>query len=359
MLIDKTLIIRLSSIGDIILASPLIRVLHRKFPDAQIDFAVKMEFAELLECHPFINTLYRIDTKLGFAGLKTIKEKMKTVGYDLVIDIHNNFRSMYLRSGLGARVVTVDKRQFERFLLTKFKINRYNGIIPVAERYIETVKEFGVENDGEGLEVFVPPEIIEKVSERLKSLRFKSSPDENRVLTAREKLIGFCPGAKHSTKMWLKENFVQLGNLLKEKYNARVILFGGSEDVTLCSEIFRGITTKVINLAGELPLLEIAAVMDLCDVVVTNDTGLMHLAAARKRKVVAIFGPTVQEFGFFPYGTENVVIERRGLECRPCTHIGSAKCPKGHFKCMREIRVEEVMAGAERMLNRQRTTADL
>ncbi len=358
MLMKKILVIRLSSIGDIILSSPLVRALHKKLPDARIDFVVKREFAELLEYHPFISTLYRLDTSLGFAEVRSLRQRMKDVGYDLVVDIHNNSRSIFLRSGLGARVVSVDKRRLERFLLVVFKINKYNGVVPVAERYIETVKEFGVENDGGGLDVYIPKETVERVAAQLKSLTVRSSREGGLDYEEVKPVIGFCPAAKHNTKMWLKENFIQLGSLLQQKYHTSIILFGGTDDVAHCSEIAGKMRTEATNLAGKLTLLEIAAAMDLCDVVVTNDTGLMHLAAARKRKVVAIFGPTLQEFGFFPYGTESVVIERIGLRCRPCSHIGSARCPRGHFKCMKEIHVEDVLRHVETVLKGKLTTVN-
>ena len=105
-----------------------------------------------------------------------------------------------------------------------------------------------------------------------------------------------------------------------------------------------------MNLAGKLNLCETAAMMDKCSVVVTNDSGLMHIAAARKRNVVAIFGPTVKEFGFFPIGTRSVVVENTELDCRPCTHIGLPSCPKGHFKCMNEISTEQVVTSANALL---------
>jgi heptosyltransferase-2 len=346
MLINKALVIRLSSIGDIILASPLIRAFHKRFPNAQIDFAVKIEFAELLLHHPFLTTIHRIDTRTGFSGLRKIKQSIKSVGYDLVIDIHDNFRSKYLRSRLGTEVASVNKRKLEGFLLTKFKVHTYKGIIPVAERYLETAKKFTVIDDGEGLEVFVAQDTRARVIDKLKNLGI-----ENSFSVDRNKVIGFCPNAKHNTKMWPREYFMQLGRLLQEKHGARIFLFGGTSDVQHCREVLLGLNGQAVNLAGELSIMETAAAMDVCDVIVTNDTGLMHLAAARRRKIVAIFGPTVQEFGFFPYRANSIVLEKRDLKCRPCSHIGTAECPKKHFRCMIDIRVADALSSVERLLD--------
>lgn len=148
--------------------------------------------------------------------------------------------------------------------------------------------------------------------------------------------------------MWLKERFAEVAVEVVQVHNAKVLLFGGSEDINRCTEIAEFVNTTVgseaaINLAGKLSLLETASALDFCDVVLCNDTGIMHLAAARQRNVVAIFGPTVKEFGFFPYGIHAVVVEHSDLPCRPCTHIGSAQCPKGHFRCMRDITVDQVL----------------
>jgi heptosyltransferase-2 len=143
--------------------------------------------------------------------------------------------------------------------------------------------------------------------------------------------------------------------MIAVQYKAKVLLFGGKEEEEYCGDIAQMINASVgsssaESLAGGISLLESAAAFDACDLVVTNDTGLMHVAAARKRKIVAIFGSTVREFGFFPSSTEHVVVERNGLDCRPCTHIGLSRCPEGHFRCMKEIDVHDVAVAVERLM---------
>jgi heptosyltransferase-2 len=135
-----------------------------------------------------------------------------------------------------------------------------------------------------------------------------------------------------------------------------VILLGSADESDLCRTVADRIRhlqpgARVLNLAGKSSLSESAAVLDRCAVVLTNDSGLMHLAAARKRKLVAIFGPTVSQFGFFPVGTDSIVLEERDLRCRPCTHIGLPVCPRGHFRCMNDIPVSRVVAAAREILS--------
>jgi heptosyltransferase-2 len=333
----KILIIRLSSIGDIVLATPLVRVLRKKFQDSQIDFIVKKEFSELLRYNPHITNLIELDTSKGFKELLRLKHQILKEKYDLIIDIHNNFRSVFLRTFSGAKVVKINKRVFKRFLLIKFKINLYKNAIPVAERYIETVTRFSIKNDNQGLDIFVPAEIINVAKNKI---NFSS---ENFY-------IAIAPSAKHETKRWPAERFAQLADKLIEKFNAKIILLGGIEDREICARVKSTMHGEPINLCGETTLLESAGVLSLCKLLVTNDSGLMHIGSAVKTKVVAIFGSTVKEFGFFPYGTKSIVVEKP-ISCRPCSHIGRSKCPKGHFNCMLSIQVDDVFKACEKIIS--------
>ncbi|CUU05493.1 heptosyltransferase-2 [Candidatus Kryptobacter tengchongensis] len=325
---QKILIIRLSSIGDIVLSTPLIRVLRNKFPNSQIDFIIKKEFSELLKYNPNLTNLIEFNTENGFKELLRLKRQILKENYDLIIDIHNNLRSIFLRMFTGAHVVRINKRVFKRFLLVKFKINLYKNAIHVVDRYIETLSNFSIKNDNQGLEIFVPEDTIEIAKNKI------NFSDKNLY-------IAIAPSAKHETKRWLPERFAQLGDKLAEKFKAKIILLGGKEDVDRCGFVEEMMVSKPINLCGKTTLLESAAVLSMCKLLVTNDSGLMHIGSAMKTKIVAIFGSTVKEFGFFPYGVENIVIEKN-IPCRPCSHIGRNKCPKGHFKCMRDIQVEDV-----------------
>ena len=336
---NKTVVFRLSSIGDIVLASPLLRAMRAAAgPKARVDFVVKKEFADLVKFSHHLSVVLEFDDSRGFPALQELKEALRAEHYDLVVDLHNNLRTIYLRNFCDTKeVVTVDKRLYERWQLIHFKRNIYGGYLSVADRYIETVQDFGITNDGKGLELFIPDEIQFGISAKMAKLR----------LNEFEKVVGVCPGAKHYTKRWQKEKFADICTRLAKENHAKILVFGGEKDKNDCGEIAAIVNRNVsenaaTDFSGEFSLLEVAAAMELCDVVLTNDTGLMHIACARQRKVVAVFGSTVREFGFAPYGTESVVVENNSLKCRPCSHIGRAECPKGHFKCMKDIGVDEV-----------------
>lgn len=336
---NKTLIIRLSSIGDIVLASPLLRVLRKKFPSSQIDFVTRKEYADLIRYNPNINVTFEFDATQGFKGLRYLKEKIRREQYDLVLDIHNNIRSRYLRCTVGADdVITINKRVIARTILVKFKKNYYRDIVSVADRYIEPLQKYTIEKDTKGVELYIPDNIIFAVSRRMAIFE----------LDRYKKIIGFCPSAKHSTKRWPQERFIETGIRLARELDAKILVFGGTMDKSMCSYIVQSINEAsaakpAADLSGEFSLLETAAAMHFCDVVVTNDSGLMHIASAMKKKIVALFGSTVKEFGFFPIGERHVVLERKGLYCRPCSHIGLSECPEKHFKCMTDIQVAEVV----------------
>ena len=343
----KTLIVRFSSVGDIVLSSLLVRVFRQRFPHAQIDYLVKSEFAELVRYNPHVSHVLEFPQDGRFADLADLRRRIVIEKYDLIVDLHDSFRSRFICAGFS-RVVRIKKRKLARFILVKSKWNVYElfgGAPGVAERYLETVRPFGVTDDGGGLELFIPTETDTKMRDRL----------DDSQLSGGTNMIGLCPSARHNTKIWLKEGFAETASTLAFKYKRPIVLFGSVEDRHHCNEIEemirqRSTSISVVNLTGRHSLLETAAAMDHCSIVITNDSGLMHIAAARKRKVVAIFGSTVKEFGFAPFGTENMVVENSSLWCRPCTHIGRTTCPKGHFKCMKEISTSQVIASAQQLL---------
>lgn len=345
----KTLIIRFSSIGDIVLSTPLVRVLRSRFPDMQMDYVVRKEYADLIRSNQNLNVTHEFDASTGFAGLRILKKKLKEERYDLILDLHDSIRSRYLRSLLGVRRIEVlDKRLKERTVLVRFKKNTYREIVPVADRYIETVEEFGIENDGKGAELHIPDETLFSVSGRIAALRL------NRF----ERVLGLCPFARHATKEWPTDRFSQVASGFVRKFDGAVMIFGGSADGERGLPLIKELVNehgeeRVINFTGTLTLSETAAAMQYCDVIVTNDTGLMHIADAMQRSIVAMFGSTVREFGFFPSENRSIVLERKGLYCRPCSHIGREQCPEGHFRCMKEIESAGVYEAIGTLLGRK------
>jgi lipopolysaccharide heptosyltransferase II len=333
----KTLVIRFSSIGDIVLSTPLLRVLRARFPRGQIDYFTRTEYAELVQSNQNLNRTYEFYARQGFEGLRTLKKQIRQEGYDLIVDIHDSLRSKYLRSLRGPRRAIVNKRVFERSMLVNLKKNIYKGVVSVVDRYIEPVSDLGIQNDGKGLELHIPDDVLFGVAGKIATLKL------NRF----EKVVGLCPGARHFTKRWPADRFARVGAAFAHKMDAKVLLFGGGADASISNQVCWDINNqsgdeRATSLCGQLKLLETAAAMEYCDVIITNDTGLMHIAVAMHKKVVAVFGSTVREFGFFPYDPKAVVMETQGLGCRPCSHIGRSECPEKHFKCMAEIDPDQV-----------------
>lgn len=345
---NKILIIRLSSFGDIVLSSPLVRILRALYPDALIDYLVKAEFAELLKFNPNLSAVYEL-TSSDWSELRSLKKKIRRERYDIILDLHNSLRSRYLRMfSRAGRTGVINKRVLVRFFLVNLKRNYYKKVVPVPIRYLETAACLGAADDGKGLEIFLPEDSLTMVRSLMS--RYNLEQYEN--------VFGLAPAAKHLTKRWPQEKFVELGVLLGKMKSTKLLLFGGREDSDYCGDIAQMINAELKasaaeSLAGKISLLESAAALDFCSLVVTNDTGIMHLASARKRKTVAIFGSTVREFGFFPFGTESSVIENKGLYCRPCSHIGLGRCPEGHFKCMQDIEASAVLAAVEGMMKKE------
>ncbi|HLO60979.1 MAG TPA: glycosyltransferase family 9 protein [Bacteroidales bacterium] len=332
----KILVVRLSSIGDIILTTPLLRSLKTAFPNSHVTFIIKKQYEELLTQSPYIDELITFSKKDGVKGLKDIKSLLKSRKFDLYIDIHKNWRSRYLRMGSGVRrISSYRKLIFKRTLLIWFKINLYARIKPVYERYFDSVKPFGVAYDGKGTEISVDPAKIETVRNRLVSAGFDF----------KRPLVIICPSATYFNKKWKPEGFIETARYLADNKKAFVIVHGGPEDKELCERIAISAGHDVVNMAGTMSLSESAALLGLSNLVIANDSGLLHLAQSQKIPVVGIYGPTTRELGYFPVPEKSTVIETE-VSCRPCTHNGLDHCPRGHFRCMNDIPSERVINAA-------------
>jgi len=314
---NKILIIRLSSLGDILLTTPFIRAIKKQFPDINIDMLIREEYADVLKFNPYVEKklLFKKDDKSN----SVLIEQLRDNNYELVIDLQNNLRSKKVVSTLNIKNVKFDKRSFDKFLLVKFKINKLKEAPQIPVRYSQTIHNLTM--DEQGLDLF-------------------TDKSANTELLGKNNLIGFCPGARHFTKRWPKEYFIELGNKLVQN-GYTIVLFGGKIDKEICSQLTNDIPGS-INLSNDDELLQTTTDMILCKTVVCNDSGLMHTASSTGTKVIAIFGSTVKEFGFAPYNRSNLILENNSLTCRPCSHIGRSDCPKKHFDCMKSIKPELV-----------------
>ncbi|VAX18690.1 Lipopolysaccharide core heptosyltransferase III [hydrothermal vent metagenome] len=304
----RVLIIRLSSLGDVLLTTPVIRSLKKNYPDLTIDFLIKKNFEAAIQLNP------NIDSMIIYNDSPELTAQLKENNYDLIIDLHNNFRTKKIVKQLGLPCYKFIKPNLEKFLLIHTKINLLKDKKTITVRYAEIIPEFQL--DDKGLELFIP----ENVHSELEGL---------------SNVVGFAPGAFHYTKRWPIEYYAELGNKLNDE-GYTIVILGGESDKTICSDLQKMIPDS-LDLSNNNDLSQTAVHIKHCKVFICNDSGLMHTASAVGTPVISIFGSTVQEFGFAPYRIKSIVVENNELKCRPCTHIGKSKCPRGHFKCMKKI----------------------
>lgn len=327
---QRILLIRLSSIGDIVLTTPLVRLLRKRFPDCEIDYLTKSRFKELICHHPELSRVLEFPDHGRSADLAHMRKMIRDRRYDLILDLHKNLRSLFLTAlQNNGTIRRLKKYGFRRFLLVKTGINLYGHIVPVYKRYLDVAGQLGIENDQLGTELYLPDETVVNVREQI--LHEGSE---------QQKIIALAPGAGFATKRWPVERFRALaGQILAHGYRCCVV--GDQNDRELARQICDG-NPGCIDLTGKLSLLETAAVLALSEKVVCNDSGVMHIAEAVGTPVVAMFGSTVRELGFFPLRPQSRVIENRDIRCRPCSHVGRHHCPRGHFDCMRTLATERI-----------------
>ncbi|MHB8260591.1 MAG: glycosyltransferase family 9 protein [Bacteroidia bacterium] len=316
----KVLIIRFSSIGDIVLTTPIVRCLKKQITDCEIHFLTKCNFISLVENNPYVSKIYSIKDKVS-----EVSEELKQENYDVAIDLHHNLRSAQVKRAVGCSAHSFNKLNVEKWLLVNLKINRL-PYIHIVDRYFETVKSLGVTNDNQGLDYFIPAkDEVDIVS------AFQLISKGYHVLVV---------GGSYYTK---KIPLTKLQEICRIS-DKPIILLGGKEDKTVGELIEKEFSGKVFSACGKFTINQSASIIQQADKVITSDTGLMHIAAAFKKDIFSLWGNTVPEFGMYPYlaGNHSKILEVTNLRCRPCSKLGFNKCPKGHFKCMNEINVQEI-----------------
>lgn len=333
--------------GDVLLATPLVRAIRATYPNAKIDVAVAKKFVEVWKHNPHCSSVIEVDTT--HSALKGfVQHNLHGKKYDVIVDIQRNIRSFALRTGKAKKVFLIDKYREQKRLLVQTKHLSSNNQIPhIVERYFQTVTPLGVRNDGVGLELWLPEEQQSSSNNSVTPNNVLSYPPNTRQhpnTSQSERRIAFAPGAHHKTKQWIPEYFAKTGIELSKNYNAKILLLGGKQEYELCEEIRNTSPDVFENHAGSTSLYDTARLLDTCMLAVSNDTGVLHLASARRIPVVAIYGSTVPALGFTPYGTTSIIVEQKDVACRPCSHIGRAECPLGHFDCMKLIAPEAVIS---------------
>jgi ADP-heptose:LPS heptosyltransferase len=334
----KFLIIRFSSIGDIVLTTPVVRCLKKQVATAEVHYLTKAAFRPILKANPYVDRIHTLTD-----DLEATIEELRKEDFDYVIDLHHNLRTWKVKRGLKKPAFSFDKLNVEKWLLTNFKIDKMPDR-HIVDRYLDTLKTFNVVNDGAGLDYFIPAD------EELKPTDIPTAHQAG--------YIGLVIGAAHATKR------LPLHKLEAICKGARhpLILLGGPEDAETAKKLAAIDPIKIYNACGQFKLNESAALVRQAKMIVTHDTGLMHIAAAFKRPVISIWGNTVPEFGMYPYYGDNYlfhyrqgaqrlfgdlpyqIMEIKGLSCRPCSKIGYDKCPKRHFKCMEQQPVDQLFS---------------
>jgi heptosyltransferase-2 len=334
----KILILQTAFIGDVILATPLAEAAQRMFPASRIDFMLIPAAANLLEKNPFAHRVVIFDKRgqqRGLLALWKTAAKLKQEHYDLALVPHRSLRSALLvwlakipqRIGFdcsaGAwlftkRVPYCQKHEVERNLDL---LRALNGAVPTPSPQINW------------------DEADEKIVNSFCGDNIKG-----------KWFCALAPGSVWATKRWPADRFAELARRLIAETAAMIYLIGGQNDAELCDRLAREIGEACINTAGKLTLRQSAALLDRCQILVSNDSAPTHLGIATRCKVITIFGPTVPAFGFAPFGDGHVVIEKN-LPCRPCSTHGGKRCPIGTHACMVEISVEEVFARVVALLN--------
>jgi lipopolysaccharide heptosyltransferase II len=330
--VKKILILRFSSMGDITMATALPRVLRKKFPDAQIDMAVREDFKDLIEWNPHLTNKIYLSKGEGFAGLLKLTKKIRDTRYDLIIDAHRSIRSRFICLFTpGTEKAYFDKRTIKRLILIFFKLNLFKKVDLQVVEYIKPLKKYGIEYDGKGTQIVIPEDIRKKVRAKI-SARIPSY--------GRKKMIGFVPSAQWPGKRWPVRNFDTLAGMIVEKLGADVLIIGGKND-SFCADI-ASTHRNVYSFAGEFTTAESAAALAECTAIVANDTGMMHVAEAVGKDVIGIMGPTSFEFGCYPYRKSSRVIEL-DMWCRPCSKNGQGPCIRwGKRPCLNNITPEMV-----------------
>lgn len=310
----KILVVRFSSIGDVVLTTPVVRCLKEQLKNVELHYITKKVFKSVLEQNPFIDRIITIDKSVD-----EVIDVLKQEQYDYVVDLHNNIRTLRLKRALKVKSSAFPKKNFSKLLLTTFKINRMPKV-HVVDRYFEAVKALGVQND-------------------LKPCDFYLSESDVVDLTAynltEKNFIAVAMGAQFATKQMPVSLMAEVLGRIEQP----IVLLGGPTDLERAAALSALLENKqVLDLCGKCSLRQSAFMTKTCSKLLTGDTGLMHIASCFETPIVSVWGNTVPDFGMYTYAPQNKSLysihEVSGLSCRPCSKIGYKECPKKHFNCM-------------------------
>lgn len=325
-LAKKFLIIRFSSIGDIVLTSPVLRCLKAQFPDVEVHYLTKKRNADLLQANPYVDKIHLFDKSIS-----QIIQELRKENFDYVIDLHNNLRSLRVKMALKAQNYSFNKLNIRKFLLTRFGFNTMpRGHI--VDRNLDTLKPFGIVNDGNGLDYFIPEEDEFSLSDL----------PEN----CRTGYVALVLAGTWATKRMPEEKYRKL----VAGTSVPFVLLGGKSERQMAASMLAWNTGNLIDFTARLRINQSASLVKNANLVISNDTGLMHIAAAFHKKILSVWGSTTPELGMYPYlpGEGSEILEVKNLPCRPCSKLGYNECPKKHFRCMNNISEDRLVEWVKR-----------
>ncbi len=325
----RVVLVRFSSIGDVLLTTPLVRALHRRHPEAELVFVTKRAMAPLVSDNPHLTHVVALEPD---EPIQALARRVRAFGPTHGLDLHGSLRSVALRALVRTRWAGYRKRRLARTMLIATKLDVYGQSVPVPERYFVAARRLDVHPDGGAPEFHLAGGARERADAWLAERGLAGAP-----------LAALAPGAAHATKRWPVRHWSELANRLRTGGLSPVVV-GGPGDRGIAQQL-----TDVPSAAGEFSLQETGALVARARVLVSGDTGVMHMATGVGTPVVALFGPTVARFGFLPYRAPAQVLQR-ALPCRPCTATGSSHCPLGHHRCLDDIAATEVIAAVDRLV---------
>lgn len=327
----KILIIRLSAIGDLVMTTPVIRCLKKGIEGAELHLLTNPSYTGVLAHNPYLAAIHALKGE-------AVLEQLKQQAFDVVIDLQGNEQSRAVASFLHTKTYTVRQHSFRKFLFTNLKWNVMPGDHQV-ERFLQTIAPLSISNDGGGLDYFVPKE--------------EEVPQHDIPTSHQLGYIALVIGASKWNKKLPAEHLQEICRRIDHP----IILMGDASEQTTGEWIRSVDNIKIYNACGKFSLHESADLLRKAKLVVTHDTGLMHMAAAFQKPIITIWGSTTPSLGVGPYygrtphpKAVNFHVQVEKLWCRPCSTDGLNSCPQGHFKCMKKIEVSEVVSRVEELL---------
>ena len=314
----RLLFIRFSAIGDIVLASPAFRCAKEQLPGVEIHLVTKHSMRAVTEANPYIDHFHYLAGDFG-----ALITELKAYKFDYIIDLHKNLRSFRIRAALGVPVLAYDKLSVQKLLLTKFQINRMPNR-HISLRSVDALASLGVVYDGKGLDYFIPEKV--QVPELFPA-----------------GYVALVIGASYATKKLSLDSLKQLVKLIPHP----IVLIGGPEEKADGTELAMLDPDRIVNTCGTYSLHESAALVRDARIVISHDTGMLYIACAFEKNVIAIWGatsPALQVEPLMPENAKTHVFQAivPNLTCQPCSNFGTKICPKGHFNCMKQQDLPEI-----------------